>query len=432
MKTELLGRNLADLRQLAVGWGLEPYRGNQLYHALYAERRLCFDEMTNLPKALREQLAGLASITLPRIVRRYDSRDGTRRYVFGLDEPRPESAAADRREGEQTGARSRSPQVVQPAPSAPPIGLRPQAFALRAQARRGRRLRAGTAGSPQVETVFMPDTDDARPFAGRDTLCISSQAGCAVDCKFCMTATLGLRRNLTAGEIIGQVLATLAPIQSGRADNQGHLLPRFGSAHHKQTNIVLMGQGEPLLNYDAVMAAVRLFCDPGGMNLSQRHLTLSTAGIIPGIQKLAQETVRPKLAVSLNATTNETRTQIMPVNKKYPLEQLMEVCRLYPLRSWERLTFEYVLLKDVNDSDDDAHRLRKLLSRIRCKVNLIPLNPGPTTGALPFEPPVPERVAAFQKILTLRGLLAFIRRPRGQDVLAACGQLAVTALMASD
>ena len=367
MKTELLGRSLSELREMAAGWGLEPYRANQLYHALYVERRFRFAEMTNLPKALRERLEGLASITLPRIVRRYDSSDGTRRYVFGLD-------ATDE----------------QPLP-------RPR--------------------SPQVETVLMPDTDDARPFAGRDTLCISSQAGCAVDCKFCMTATLGLLRNLTAGEIVGQVLAALAPIQSRRADNQRHLLP--------QTNIVLMGQGEPLLNYDAVMSAVRLFCDPKGMNLAQRHLTLSTSGIIPGIQRLAQEAVRPKLAVSLNATTDETRTRIMPVNKKYPLERLMEVCRLYPLRSWERLTFEYVLLEDVNDSDDDAHRLRKLVSRIRCKVNLIPFNPGPAPGTLPFKPPTPERVAAFQKILTLRGLLAFIRRPRGQDVQAACGQLAL-------
>lgn len=376
MKTELLGRSLAEVGELTASWGLEPYRANQLYHALYVERRFRFAEMTNLPKALREQLEGLATITLPRIVRRYDSHDGTRRYVFGVDET-----------DSRTLVGLRSSQVVQ--------------------------LR-----SPRVETVFMPDTDDARPFTGRDTLCISSQAGCAVDCKFCMTATLGLRRNLTAGEIVGQVLAALA-------DNQGHLLPRFGSAHHKQTNIVLMGQGEPLLNYDAVMSAVRLICDPKGMHLAQRHVTLSTSGIIPGIQKLAQEAVRPKLAVSLNATTAETRTRIMPINKKYPLEQLMEVCRLYPLRPWERLTFEYVLLKDVNDSDEDAHRLRKLVSRIRCKVNLIPFNPGPAPGVLPFEAPALERVATFQKILTLRGLLAFVRRPRGQDVQAACGQLSL-------
>jgi 23S rRNA (adenine2503-C2)-methyltransferase len=186
-----------------------------------------------------------------------------------------------------------------------------------------------------------------------------------------------------------------------------------------------MGQGEPLLNYSAVMAAVRLFCDPGGLNFSQRHLTLSTSGVVPGIQKMAQETLRPKLAVSLNATTSQTRTRIMPINKKYPLEQLIEVCRLYPLRPWERLTFEYVLLKDVNDSDSDARRLLKLVSKIRCKVNLIPLNPGPAPRSLPFEPPTPERVIAFQKILTSRSLLAFIRRPRGQDVQAACGQLAL-------
>jgi 23S rRNA (adenine2503-C2)-methyltransferase len=367
MKAELLGRSLKELRELATGWGLEPYRGNQIYHALYAEGRFRFGEITSLPKALRQQLAELASITLPQIVRRCDSQDGTRRYVFSLE---PEDSP--RRE----------------------------------------------AATDTVESVFMPDMDDARPMAGRDTLCISSQAGCAVDCRFCMTATLGLRRNLTAGEIAGQVLAVLA-------DNQGHLLPRFGSPRHRQTNIVLMGQGEPLFNYNAVMAAVRLFCDTAGLNFSQRHLTLSTSGVVPGIQKMAQETLRPKLAVSLNATTSQTRTRIMPINKKYPLEQLIEVCRLYPLRPWERLTFEYVLLKDVNDSDSDARRLLKLVSKIRCKVNLIPLNPGPAPRSLPFEPPTPERVIAFQKILTSRSLLAFIRRPRGQDVQAACGQLAL-------
>jgi 23S rRNA (adenine2503-C2)-methyltransferase len=244
-----------------------------------------------------------------------------------------------------------------------------------------------------VETVLMPEGE-------RDTLCISSQVGCPVNCGFCMTALLGLERSLTAGEIVGQVLLT------ARRET-----PRL--------NIVMMGQGEPLLNLENVLKATRILLDPRGFGLSPRRITVSTSGIIPGIEELGREAVRPKLAISLNASTEETRRELMPITRKYHLADLMEACRAYPLRPWEKLTFEYVLLRGVNDTDADARRVVKLLANLNAKVNLIALNPGPE---IPYETPDPERVAAFQTIVR-RSLACFIRKPRGLDIYAACGQL---------
>jgi 23S rRNA (adenine2503-C2)-methyltransferase len=261
----------------------------------------------------------------------------------------------------------------------------------------------------RVETVFMPSE-------GRQTICISTQAGCAVDCKFCLTAQLGLIRNLTAGEIVGQVLLALE-------DHRERLAPR--------TNVVLMGQGEPLLNYDAVMAAVRLMLDPNGMALAPRHVTLSTSGIVPGIARLSQEKVRPKLAISLNASSDAQRDAIMPINRKYPLDRLLDACRAYTLGGREYITFEYVLLGGLNDSLDDARRVVRLLSGLRAKVNLIPWNPGsPVRGAakeseLPFRAPDASHIEAFRNLLVEKGLPAFVRYSRGQDIAAACGQLAL-------
>lgn len=257
----------------------------------------------------------------------------------------------------------------------------------------------GLADGKSIETVWMPD-------AHRQTLCLSTQAGCAVNCHFCATAQLGLLRNLTAGEIVGQALVALG-------DNRERLKPN--------TNVVLMGQGEPLLNYEATLRAVHLMAEPAGMNIPLRKITLSTSGIIPGIRRLAEEAERPKLAVSLSGTTEEQRSALMPINHKYPLAELMEACRAYPLRPWERLTFEYVLLGGVNDSDEDARRVAKLVDGLRAKINLIPWNPAP---GLPYRASEEERVAAFQRILRGAGLLAFVRKPRGQDIFAACGQLA--------
>jgi len=337
----LLGKSTDELRALLESLGEPAYRGAQIYHAIYAERRFEFASMTNLPAALRERLAREAAITLPRIVRRHLSSDGAVRYVLAIDEGQPAN----------------------------------------------------------IEAVFMPEEH-------RQTMCISTQAGCAVDCQFCLTATLGLLRNLTAGEIVAQVLI-------GLDDNRAALKP--------QTNIVLMGQGEPLLNYDAVMAALRILLDPNGLAISPRHAALSTSGIIPGIEKLAQEKVRPQLAISLNASSNEQRDKIMPINRKYPLEKLLDVCRKFPLRPRQWLLFEYVLLGGFNDSPDDARRVARLLTNIRAKVNLIPWNPGP----LPCARPDPVRVQEFQKTLLDKGVLCFVRDSRGQDVMAACGQLAL-------
>lgn len=245
-----------------------------------------------------------------------------------------------------------------------------------------------------VEAVLMPEDE-------RDTLCISSQVGCPVDCKFCMTALLGLERSLTAGEIVGQVLLL----------SRG-LAPR-------RLNIVMMGQGEPLLNLPNVLKATRILLDPEGFGLSPRRITISTAGIVPKIAELGREAIRPKLAISLNASTEEQRRELMPITRKYHLKDLLEACHAYPLRPWEKLTFEYVLLKGVNDADADARRVVKLLANLNCKVNLIALNPGP---GIPYETPAPERVAAFQQIVR-RSLPCFIRKPRGLDIYAACGQL---------
>jgi 23S rRNA (adenine2503-C2)-methyltransferase len=346
----LLGQSAEELRAFMQSLGEPRYRGAQIYRALYAERRFDVANMSNLPLALRERLAREAVVALPQIVRRYVSGDGTVRYVLAL--PAAESS------GEL--------KATKPA---------------------------------TVETVFMPEEN-------RQTICISTQAGCAVDCHFCLTATLGLIRNLTAGEIVGQVLIALD-------ENRASLKP--------QTNIVLMGQGEPLLNYEPVMAALRILLDANGVAITPKHATLSTSGIIPGIERLGGEKVRPKLAISLNASSNEQRDKIMPINRKYPIEDLLAACARYPLRPWEHLTFEYVLLGGFNDTPEDARRAAKLLANLRSKVNLIPWNPG----ELPYKEPDAARIEEFRRILEEKGARAFVRYSRGQDVMAACGQLAL-------
>ena len=257
-----------------------------------------------------------------------------------------------------------------------------------------RRYLLRLADGQTIETVRMPEGE-------RETLCISSQAGCAVGCTFCMTALLGLERNLTAGEIAGQVLRVWDGPPGGRL------------------NIVMMGQGEPLLNLENVLKATRILLDPAGFGLSPRRITISTAGIVPRMAELGRAPVRPKLAVSLNASTEETRGELMPITRKYHLKDLMEACRAYPLRPWEKLTFEYVLLSGINDSDADARRVARLLANLNAKVNLIALNPGPE---IPYRTPDAARVASFQEILR-RSLPCFLRKPRGLDIFAACGQL---------
>ena len=334
---QLLGMDAVEIAA-ALGPDTPAYRGRQIYEAVYGRRVAAVGEITTLSKPMREELARRFEVGEPRIASRYESVDGSRRYLLGLSDGKT------------------------------------------------------------VEAVLMPERS-------RDTLCISTQVGCPVDCRFCLTALMGLERNLTAGEIAGQVL-TLARDNDLWADT-------------KRINIVMMGQGEPLLNLAEVLKATRLLSDPKGMNISQRRITVSTAGIIPRIEEMGRSEVRPRLAISLNASTEEQRQELMPITRKWHLVDLIEACRQYPLRPWEKLTFEYVLLKGVNDTDADARRVVRLLARVNCKVNLIALNPGP---GIPFETPDAERVSSFQEILR-RSFPCFIRRPRGLDIYAACGQL---------
>ncbi len=349
--TELVGLDCASLAAWLGRWGERPYRAAQLYEAIYRGRRRHPAEISTLPAALRARLEAEARITWPAVEKRFLSTDGTIRYLLRL---------------------------------------------------------SGDGEDPEtIETVLMPEDD-------RDTICISTQAGCAVNCRFCLTALVGLKRNLSAAEIVGQTLLVIEENGLG-----------MDGARARPVNVVFMGMGEPLLNYDPVMAAVRLMADPKGMGLATRRMTLSTAGIVPRLADLGREPVRPNLAVSLNASTDQQRTAIIPHNRKWPIAALLEACRRFPLRPRESLTFEYVLFDSpdgspFNDSEDDARRVVKLLAGMRAKVNLIALNPG---AELPFRTPSDERVLAFQKILVDSGLLAFIRRPRGRDIFAACGQL---------
>jgi len=329
---------LSELRQVLPA-DQPAYRAAQIYRAIYREKVGDLLQISTLPSRVRSELAEHAELGLPELDRRYESVDGTRRYLLRLSDGRT------------------------------------------------------------VETVLMPEGD-------RDTVCISSQVGCPVDCKFCMTALMGLERSLTAGEIVGQVLFV--------ARDNGLL------AENKRFNIVMMGMGEPLLNLPAVLKATRILCDPGAVGMSERRITVSTSGIIPKIAELGEAEVRPKLAISLNASTEEQRQELMPITRKWHLKDLIEACRSYPLRTWEKLTFEYVLLGGVNDSDADARRVVKLLVNLKCKVNLIALNPGP---GIPYVTPSPERVASFQQEIVRRGIPCFIRKPRGLDIFAACGQL---------
>lgn len=333
----LVGMELADLQNL-LGPAQPKFRARQLYDALYRKQVADLSEISALPQILRTQLLTKGSIGLPVLERRFDSSDGTRRYLLRLNDNRT------------------------------------------------------------VETVLMPETS-------RDTVCISSQVGCPVDCRFCLTALMGLERNLTAGEIVGQVLYVT---------KENGLQPT-----DTRVNVVMMGMGEPLLNLDSVLKATRLLTDPDGIGMSPKRITISTSGIVPKIYELGRAAVRPKLAISLNASTEEQRRELMPITRKYHLQDLMQACRDYPLRSWERLTFEYVLLGGVNDSDADAKRVVRLLAHLNCKVNLIALNPGP---GIPFETPAPERVHNFQQIIR-QAFPCFLRKPRGRDIFAACGQL---------
>jgi 23S rRNA (adenine2503-C2)-methyltransferase len=355
LDTEALSARVAQV-------GEPAWRGKQIAEAIYRQWISEISQITTLPAALRLKLASSGwQVARPVLAQAFQSADGTERYLVEFPGPRPVAETA--------------------------------------------------------ETVWMPEGDggtsgeDDQPELTqwrRATICVSSQVGCAVNCQFCLTARLGLQRNLTAGEIAGQVVSVL----------DRHKV-RIGL---DRVNLVFMGMGEPFLNYDNFMAAVRLLVREVG--LSPQRMTVSTSGIVPGIERFAEEpsTLRPHLAISLNAPNDRVRAEIMPINRKWPIAQVVEAVRRVPLRPHERITFEYVLLGGVTDRPEDARELARLVRRtgLPAKVNLIAWNPGP---GIAYTMPAPDAVAAFHLYLVGEGIPAFIRQPRGRDIFAACGQL---------
>jgi len=367
----LFGLNRAELSTLLGESGEPAWRGRQLADAIYSQRIQSLGEITTFSRDLRDRLAAKGwNVCRPRIAQVFRSVDGTERYLV-----------------------------------------------------------EGQTGSETVETVWMPEGDDGESGDGseeeaqgqrdkgqrdegrkrsRATICVSSQVGCAVNCKFCLTAKLGLQRNLTAGEIAGQVVAVLdrQKVEMGR----------------DRVNLVFMGMGEPFLNYDNFMGAVRLLVEEAG--LSPQRMTVSTSGIVPGIVRFAAEPpeIRPKLAISLNAPDNEVRSEVMPINRKWPIEAIVDAVRGIRLRPRERVTFEYVLLGGVTDQPAHAHAVARLVRRsgLPAKVNLIAWNPGP---GIEYSMPEPAAVELFRQTLAADGVPVYLRRPRGRDIYAACGQL---------
>ncbi len=364
-KRALFGLDRAALIAVFAELGEKSYRGRQLADALYKQRVANLDQVTTLPQALRDKLAAAGwEVDRPRIAQTFRSVDGTERYLI------------------ETGAQT-------------------------------------------VETVWMPEGDGGAEFSDEDgengsrgwkraTICVSSQIGCAVNCQFCLTAKLGLQRNLTAGEIAGQVVAVL--------DRHAVELNR------NRVNLVFMGMGEPFLNYDNFMTAARILMDEVG--IAAPRMTVSTSGIVPGILRYAREPVRPKLAISLNAPNDDVREAIMPVNRKWNIAAVLDAVRTIPFRGREKVTFEYVMLGGVTDQPEHAADVIKLLRRanLPAMVNLIAWNPGLD---IPYESPTAESVLAFQKQLMAAGIQTYVRRPRGRDIYAACGQLKRTTESAS-
>jgi len=362
-QNSLLGFDLQELTAIVEEMGEPSFRGQQLFEAIYRQRIESVEEVSTLSRELRRGLDRQGySVGSPDIQRKFTSSDGTIRYLISF------------------------------------------------------------ADGQTVETVWMPEGDGGEAGDGtesdlptefstrpwhRATICVSSQIGCAVDCQFCLTALLGMKRNLSAGEIVGQVCTVL---------NDQRVFPP-----EDRTNLVFMGMGEPFLNYDNFIKAVRLLVK--GVGIPESRMTVSTAGIVPRIYDLGAEHIRPKLAISLNAANDELRDLLMPINRKWNIAKLITAARDFPLRSREKLTFEYVLLDGVNDAPEHASQTAELMRGLRAKVNLIALNPGP---GIDFRTPSDAQVLRFQEILTRAGVPAFVRRPRGRDIFAACGQLKQT------
>jgi 23S rRNA (adenine2503-C2)-methyltransferase len=361
-KPSLVGYSRAALAEVLASLGVPPaqqrMRVQQLWHWIYLRGATKFEQMTNVAKDLRAALAARFTLERPEIVAEQISTDGTRKWLL--------------------------------------------------------RLAGDAPGLPhEVECVYIPETD-------RGTLCLSSQVGCTLNCSFCHTGTQRLVRNLTAGEIVGQVMLARDRLGDwpGATRARGPGLPSAGD--RLITNIVMMGMGEPLYNFEAVRDALLIVSDGDGLSISKRRITLSTSGVAPMIPRAGAE-IGTMLAVSLHATRNDLRNELVPLNRKYPIEQLLEACRNYPgLSNARRITFEYVMLKGVNDSAADARALVRLLAGIPAKINLIPFNPWPGSK---YECSDWDQIEKFSEIIFNAGYASPVRTPRGRDILAACGQL---------
>jgi 23S rRNA (adenine2503-C2)-methyltransferase len=367
-KPNLFGLDRAALREIVAGLGEPAYRAEQIYLWLYRRRARTIAEMTDLAKGIRDALAAAYDLRWPEVVERGHSQDGTIKYLFRLDD----------------GA--------------------------------------------TIESVYIPEER-------RRTICISTQAGCPLECAFCLTGISGYKRNLKPWEILGQVATVMYEIRElGGARSAGTSEGGFrgGRERPSQTrvsappeirkpwNVVVMGMGEPLLNYDNTVVALRALMDPDGFAVAPKKLTLSTVGILPALEKLMQEPVRPNLAISLHAPTKELRLELMPIEERYDIKDVIAAAQRYPIPRGGAVTYEYVLLGGVNDQPAHARALVRLLAGSHGKVNLIPLNPAPE---IPFAPPSREAVDEFCRILSEARVPVSVRRPRGQDILAACGQL---------
>ena len=389
----LFGTSPDDLKLLVQSLGQSPYRATQLAEALYRHRLTSLEDITTLPIALRETLQTSHTIGLPEIVQSARSIDGTERYLIRMADGEtvetvwmPDGDGGERGDGSEAAEEERNePDLIATEQGSP--------------------LRYDSRPNPRPEQ--RPDTRNQGSLAAngyrRATICISSQVGCAVNCQFCLTAKLGIRRNLTAGEIAGQVAIAL---------NRHNI--KLGQ---DRINLVFMGMGEPFLNYDAFMDAVRLL---RFMGIPESRMTVSTSGIEPSIRRFAAEPVRPKLALSLNASNDAVRESIMPITRKWNIQALLDAVNSIPLGKREYVTFEYVLLGGINDQPQHVQEVLDLLAGLKAKVNLIVWNPGP---GIPYHQPSPEDVDRFHKSLIAGGIPTFIRRPRGRDIYAACGQL---------
>jgi len=418
----LFGMEPEELRAVVEGLGQPKFRAVQLGDALYKQRVGSVEEISTLPAELRERLAAEGyAVGLPEIVQTARSVDGTERYLVRLadgetvetvwmpggdgGERGDGSEAAVEEEGEDSDNVART-QVSSARPGAPDSvnGRRAEA-----------RLNYRDSGSPsQNDGSRRTEDNESKSVVAdgykRATICISSQVGCAVNCQFCLTAKLGIKRNLTAGEIAGQVAAVLNRQRVRIGSGRGVLTP-------SRINLVFMGMGEPFLNYDAFMRSVHLL---RAMGIPESRMTVSTSGIEPSIRRFAEEPVRPKLALSLNASNDSIRERIMPITRKWNIATLLDAVRSIPLGKREYVTFEYVLLGGVNDQPVHAREVLALLAGMKAKVNLIVWNPGP---GIDYHQPTPEDVAVFHRMLIDGGIPTFTRRPRGRDIFAACGQL---------